>query len=169
MAKRTNKKIVDIKPCRKVITFDSKTKKSKGWLLEVVSDRDKFTKHLRGQIYLTVVNSGGAMDYHMHAGADYFVTCLKGRVREVIYKSINEKQEIKMGDEDFKTVFLPKNHPHRIENLSKEPAYVLVYRYPSWSADIREQFDIPKNQIRNPEAWVKIRAFIKNFNKNNKR
>lgn len=163
-----NKNIVKVKLCKKIITFNSETKKPKGWLLEVVSERDKFTKHIRGQVYVTVINPGEVMDYHMHAGADYFVTCLKGRVKEVIYKNRTEKQEIKMGDDDFKTVFLPKGYPHLIENLGKEPAYVVVYRYPAWSPDIHEQYDIPQGQIRSPEAWRKIHSFIKNFNKSHK-
>ena len=84
------KSIVTIKPCKKVITFDT-YKKPKGWLLEVVSGSDKFTKHLRGQVYLSVLNPKILMDYHLHAQADYFVTCLKGKVVEVIYKNRKEK------------------------------------------------------------------------------
>ena len=117
---------------------------------------------------MTVINPVGIMDYHMHAGADYFVTCLKGSVKEIIYKSRNEKREVKMGDGDFKTVFLPRGYPHAIENLGEEPAYVLVYRYPSWSPDIKEQYDIPRSEIDSLEAWEKIRAFIEDFNKSEK-
>jgi len=162
------KNIVKIKPCKKVTTLDPKTKNPNGWLLEVVSDTDHFTKHLKGQVYLTVANPGEFKGYHLHAGADYFVTCLRGKVKEIIYKSINEKQEVIMGDEDFKTVCLPKGYPHAIETIGKEPAYVLVYRYPAWAPDIKEQFDIPRDQIEKSEAWKGIFAFIKNFNKTNK-
>lgn len=158
---------IKIKPCKKVITFDPKTKKSNGWLLEVVSEADHFTKHLRGQVYLTVAKPGAFKGYHLHAGADYFVTCLKGRVKESIYKSRNKKQEIIMGDGDFKTVFLPRGYPHAIENIGKKSAYVLVYRCPAWSVRIKEQLDIPKNQIKSAEAWRKIRAFIRNFQRAN--
>ena len=133
--------------------------------MEVVSDQDKFTKHLRGQVYLAVINPGGSMDYHLHAGADYYVTCLKGKIREVIYKSRLENQAVEMGDDDFKTVFLPRGYPHLIENLGKASAYILVYRYPAWSPKIKEQVDIPKDQIETTAAWKKIRAFKKNFDK----
>lgn len=156
------KSIARIKPCKKIVTFDAK-KKRKGWLLEVVSDRDGFTKHLKGQVYMTVINPGVFLDYHMHAGADYFVTCLKGRVKEIIYKSRTQKQEVIMGDGNFKTVFLPKRHPHAIQNLGKEPAYILVYRYPAWSPKYKEQFDIPRERITSADAWRDIRAFIKKF------
>ncbi len=165
--RKNPKNIVKIKPCKKIITVDLKTKKPNGWVLEVVSDTDGFTKHLRGQVYLSVSNSGEFKGYHLHAGSDYFVTCLKGKIKEIVYKNIKDKQEIIMGDGDFKTVFLPKGYPHAFENIGNEPAYILVYRYPAWSPNIKEQFDIPKNQIKNPEAWKKIRAFIKNFNNHN--
>jgi dTDP-4-dehydrorhamnose 3,5-epimerase-like enzyme len=161
------KNIVDIKPCKKVITFDPKTKKSNGWLLEVISDTDRFTRHLAGQVYLTVANVGEFKGYHMHAGADYFVTCLKGTIKEIIYINRNKKREIIMGDNDFKTVFLPRGYPHAIQNIGRGPAYVLVYRYPAWSKDIKEQFDIQKNQIKSAEAWRKIRAFIRDFRRAN--
>ncbi|MGD0976849.1 MAG: cupin domain-containing protein [Minisyncoccia bacterium] len=157
------KNIIKIKPCKKIVTFDPKTKKPNGWLLEVVSDTDHFTKHLRGQVYLTVVNPGEFKGYHLHAGADYFVTCLRGKVKEIIYKSMNEKQEVKMGDGDFKTVFLPKGYPHAIENISGEPAYVLIYRYPAWSPTLKEQLDISPKEIETEEAWRIIGKFKKEF------
>jgi dTDP-4-dehydrorhamnose 3,5-epimerase-like enzyme len=154
----------NIKPCKKVVTFDPKTKKKNGWLLEVISDTDSFTKHLHGQIYLTVANPGEFKGYHMHAGADYFVTCLKGKIKEIIYKSKDKKQEVIMGDGHFKTVFLPRGYPHAVQNIGKGPAYVLVYRYPSWSPKIKEQLDISRNRITTSDTWRNIRAFIKKFN-----
>ncbi|MEK9209016.1 MAG: hypothetical protein AAB910_02980, partial [Patescibacteria group bacterium] len=99
-----------------------------------------------------------------HAGADYFVTCIRGKVREIIYKSRREKAEVVMGDGDFKTVFLPKYHPHAIQNIGKEPAYILVYRHPAWSPKIKEQFDIPRSKITTVAAWSEIRSFIRKFN-----
>ncbi len=156
------KNLVNIKPCKKIETRNQKGKKN-GWLLEIISDRDKFTKHIKGQVYLTVAEPGEFKGYHLHAMSDYFVTCLKGRVKEIIYKSRTEKQEVKMGDGDFKTVFLPKGYPHAIQNIGKEPAYVLVYRYPAWDSAVKEQLDIGKTEINTPEAWKKIRKFLATF------
>lgn len=157
------KDIVKIKFCKKVETRNQQGNKN-GWLLEVVSDRDKFTKHIRGQIYLTVAEPREFKGYHLHAVSDYFVTCLKGKTKEIIYKSRTKKQEVRMGDGDFKTVFLPKGYPHAIQNIGKEAAYVLVYRYPAWDPKMDEQLDIPKKEINTIAAWKKIRKFLLNFN-----
>lgn len=156
------KNLVKIKPCKKVETRNQKGKPN-GWLLEVMSDRDGFTKHIKGQVYLTVAEPGEFKGYHLHAQSDYFVTCLRGKIKEIIYKSRTKKQEIKMGDGDFKTVFLPKGYPHAIQNTGKESAYVLVYRYPAWDPDVKEQLDITKAEINTAEAWKKIRKFLSTF------
>ncbi len=155
--------IIKIKPCKKVITFDSRGNK-KGWLLEIVSDRDKFTKHIRGQIYLTVIKPGTYLDFHMHAGADYFVTCIKGKIEHIVYKNRKQKQIIRMGDGDFKTTFLPRCYPHSFRNKGKGDAYTLIYRYPAWSPRFKEQFDIPKDKIEDSKSWIEINKFKKKFN-----
>lgn len=162
MAKAT-KSFIEIKQCKKVVTLNPKTKKPNGWLLEIMSDRDGFTRHLAGQAYLTVAGPGEFKGFHLHAMADYFITCLKGTIEHTVYTSIKEKEVTRMGENDFKTVFIPKGHPHGLENIGKGEAQVLVYRYPAWTPDFKEQFDIPKSEITNPEYWKRARSFIKKF------
>lgn len=156
------KNIAKIKPCKFVKTFDSNGRPN-GWLLELVSDKDGFTKHIKGQMYLTVAEPGKLKGFHLHALATYYVTCVKGKVREIIYKSRTEKQVIEMVDGDFKTVELPTGYPHAIENTGKEPAYVLIYRHPAWDPDVNEQLDISPAEIETEQAWKKIRKFIKSY------
>ncbi|MEK7600436.1 MAG: cupin domain-containing protein [Patescibacteria group bacterium] len=159
---KKEKHIVTTHPCKRVET-KSHLGKVNGWLLELFSDKDGFTKHIKGQVYLTVAKPGVLKVYHLHAQSDYFVTCIKGTVKEIIYKSKTEKEEVHMGDGDFKTVFLPKGHPHAIQNVGKTPAYVLVYRYPAWDPKKPEQLDIAPEAIETDAAWKRIRAFIKIF------
>lgn len=154
---------IKIKPCKKVGTFDSK-KEPNGWLLELISDSDGFTKWLRGQAYLTVARPGQFKGFHLHAAADYFVTCIKGKIKQIIYTGPRKRHEIEMGDDDFKTVFLPKGFPHGLENIGAVDAYVIIYRYPSWSPDFKEQLDITPQDIETEEAWDKIDSFVKEFN-----
>ena len=68
-----------------------------------------------------------------------------------------------MGDDDFKTVFVPRGCPHGIKNIGKEQALVLIYRYPSWSPDFKEQLDISPEDIETKEAWDRISEFVAKF------
>lgn len=132
-----------------------------GWLLELVSDRDPFIKHIRGQMYLTVVQPGAIKGFHLHATANYYVACIKGRVRETFYLDMANKYVFEMGDNDFKVVHIPSGAPHSIENFGDDPAYVLIYRYPAWDPDINDQLDIAPEDIEQAQAWERIAAFMR--------
>src|SRR3989338_10825541 len=139
-------KIITIKPCKKVDTKHTDGVPN-GWLLELQSDRDGFTDNIKGGFYLTVLDPGSVKGYHIHAVAEYHVTCMKGSVRSTVYRSRNEHETVTMGDGDFKTIKYPPGCAHLIENIGDGPAYVLIYRYPSWSPDVPEQLDIPPEEI----------------------
>lgn len=134
-----------------------------GWLLEVVSDRDGATQHLTGQIYLTIAEPGTFKGFHLHALADYSVTCIRGRIEEVIYRSQHEKEVIEMGDGVYKTVHLPSGLPHGFRNISDEPAYVLIYRWPAWDPAVKEQLDIAPMDIEKAATWERIQEFRTSF------
>lgn len=153
---------VKIKPCKKIITkrLDGIPN---GWVLELQSDRDGFTEKLDGSFYLTVINPGAVKGYHIHAVAVYHVTCIKGKVRSTVYKNRREKQEVEMGDNNFKTIKYPPGCAHLIENMLEKPSYVLIYRYPSWSPDLKEQLDISPEEIETEATWKKIDEFVKQF------
>ena len=154
--------IISIKPCKKVDTKHTDGVPN-GWLLELQSDRDGFTKNLKGSFYLTVLAPGVVKGYHIHAVAEYHVTCLKGRVRSTVYRSIDEKQEIEMGEGDFKTIKYPPGCAHLISNIGEGEAYVIIYRYPAWSPDLPEQLDVAPEDIEKPETWEKIQNFVSQF------
>ena len=132
-------------------------------MLEIISDRDGFTKGLTGQAYISVAETGSVKGYHLHALATYHVTCIKGRIRSTIYTSRTEKQEFEIGDNNFITIQYPPGCPNLYTNIGTEPAYVLIYRDSSWSPDIREQLDIAPERIETEEAWEEIEKFCKKF------
>src|SRR3989338_5558272 len=150
------KNIITIKTCKEVATKHVDGSPN-GWLLELQSDKDGFTENLRGSFYLTVCDNGAVKGYHIHALATYHVTCLKGKVRSTVYKSMAEKEVITMGDGDFKTIKYPPGCAHLIENIGTEPAYVFIYRYPSWDSKVKEQLDVAPEDIEKKETWEKIR------------
>lgn len=151
-----------IKPCKKIVT--SSKGKPNGWLLEIASELDGFT-NIKGQIYMTVLKPGEFKGYHLHADADYYVTCLKGQVSEDLCLDWCDHRFIPMGDGDlrFKTVFLPKGMPHGLRNIGSVDAYVLIYRDIPWSANIKDQLDIAEEDIDKKESWNQIETFLENF------
>src|SRR3989344_5978442 len=159
---------VKIKPCKKVPTLTVDKKKTNGWLLELISDRDGFTKNMRGQVYMTVLAPGIEKGYHIHAGAQYFITCIRGNITSTIYKNRFTKQTIKSGEGDFKTYELPLGSAHFMSNKKgKKDAWVLCYRYPAWSPDFEEQLDILPKEIETEKAWREITSFVESFKKKN--
>lgn len=161
MAKNIKKK-----SCKKVETKDPIDQSINGWLLEIASDKDGFNEYLNGQVYMTTINSGVKKGYHIHIGADYFVTCIRGRIKSTIYLNKDQKKEFYSGDDDFKTYRLPLGSAHLMENVGDNQAYVIIYRYPSWSPDFKEQLDIEPDDIETDKAWKKIKKFVKAFQKN---
>lgn len=155
-------KNIRVKNCKRVDTRDT-SGVSNGWILELVSDQDGFTEHIKGQMYLSVAAPGLFKGYHIHAAADYYVTCIKGKIKDVIIPKRGEKHEEELGDGNFKLVHIPKGIPHGFQNIGTEDAYILVYRYPSWSPELKEQLDIAPEDIDKEESWTKIKEFCKKF------
>lgn len=156
------KDFVKIKPCKKVDTLSAE-KKPSGWLVEIISDKDGFAKNLNGQVYMTTINPGVEKGYHIHAVARYYITCIRGRIKSIIYRDQFMKQTIELGDDDFKTYELIPGTAHCMVNIGDEEAYILCYRFPSWSVDLKEQLDIKPREIETKEAWKKINKFVKSF------
>lgn len=147
-----------IKACKKVKTYNS-YKESNGWLLEIMSDKDGWTSGLKGQIYLTVVAPHNHKGFHVHARAMYHFTCVKGRIKSIIYASPTDKREVDMGDGDPKTIKVFPGEAHSMVNNSDEEAYLLTYRDPAWTPDDPDILTIPPLEINTPEAWEKISYF----------
>lgn len=154
--------IVETKPAKRVDTKDASGVPN-GFLLELVSELDGFTQGIKGQMYLTVAEPGTLKGFHMHAQANYYIICVKGRVKEIVYRSATEKEEVEMGDGDFKVMHLPKGYPHAIQNIGSEPAYTLIFRDAPYDPNVKEQFDIAPEDIEKSEWWEKIEAFKKQF------
>lgn len=149
-----------VRPCKKVNTYNS-YKSPNGWLLEIVSDKDKWTENLVGQVYLTVVGPHNHKGFHIHAVAMYHFTCLKGQIRSIIYSDRAEKREIQMGDGDYKTIKVFPGEAHCMVNDTDEDAYVLTYRYPTWTEDNPDILTISPSEIDTAQAWEKIEYFRK--------
>ena len=156
------KDFIEIKPCKQIITRES-GKGENGWLLEIVSEHDAFTENLHGQVYLTTIDVGKQKGFHVHAEAFYHVTCVRGKMKSVIHKDRDTKTEVFMGEDDFKTIKIRPGLAHLMVNVGEVPAYVVVYRFPAWHPDIREQLDILPEEVDTEVAWRKIQDFLSTF------
>ena len=74
------------KDCAKINTKDGDGNPN-GWILEILSSENE--RGFMGQIYLCVVSVGAFKGYHLHTNANYYVTCIKGKIREWIGKDLN--------------------------------------------------------------------------------
>ncbi len=158
-----SKDFIKIKPCKKVDTRSLDQKSVNGWLLEIMSDKDGFTKNINGQVYMTTIDPGVEKGYHIHAGAQYFITCISGKIKTIVYLDQNTKQEFESGDGDFKTYEIPLGSAHYMANVGTEQACILCYRFPSWDPEFKEQLDIPVEEIETKESWKKIEEFVESF------
>lgn len=147
-----------VKLCKLVKTYNS-YKESNGWLLEILSDKDQWTENLRGQVYLTVVASHNHKGFHVHAKAMYHFTCLRGKIKSIIYSTREQKREIEMGEGDFKSIKVYPGEAHCMVNSSDEEAYLLTYRYPAWVPEDPDILTISPAEINTEEAWDKIEHF----------
>lgn len=147
-----------VKPAKRVQTYNS-YKESNGWLLEVFSDKDGWTENMRGQIYLTVVAPHNHKGFHVHAKAMYQFTCLRGKIKSIIYTTRDQKREIEMGEGDYKSIKVFPGEAHCMVNSSNEEAYMLTYRFPAWTSEDPDILTIAPAEINTPEAWEKIEYF----------
>lgn len=128
-----------VKPCKKVTTFD-RNKKVNGWLLEVVSKKDGFTEHIKGQVYLTVASPGALKGFHVHKHKIDHFTCVKGNIILIVWNG-KKFLEYDMGEKNFVTVKVPPKMPHAIYNYGKEDAYVINYCYPPYDSKDPDQVE----------------------------
>ncbi len=147
------------KPCKKIITKDSNGKEN-GFVLELFSDRDPSIPEIKGQVYLTVAEPGLFKGYHLHGLANYYVICIKGTVQETVYQNYDTHTTVEIGENNPQMVLIPRGCPHGFLNIGTEPAYVLIYRDPSWDPAVKEQFDIAPEDIEKKETWEKIAKFM---------
>ena len=120
-----------IKPCKKVITKDSKSGQPNGFLVEIVSARDGWTENINGQVYMTTVLPGVFKGFHVHKKKIDHFTCVKGNVFVVTYDKGNY-QEHPSGVDNFCTVKIPSGIPHGLYNYGDEEAYVINYCFPPY-------------------------------------
>lgn len=129
------------KPCKLVKTRDL-AGKDNGWLMEIASSRDGWSKFLdNAQVYLTTVLSGKKKGWHLHHKKENQLTCIRGRVILGVKRG-DKIEEMEMNADQPVTVRVAPGVPLCFYNPGDEPAYILNLCSPSYDSNDPEQEDL---------------------------
>lgn len=129
------------KACKVTTTRDLSGQKN-GWLMEIASSKDGWSKFLdNAQVYLTTVLPGKKKGWHWHHKKENQLTCIRGQVILGV-KLEKEIEEIKLSDRQPATVRIPKGIPICFYNAGDEPAYILNLCSPPYDPNDSEQEDL---------------------------
>jgi len=129
------------KVCKLVTTKDLSGQEN-GWLMEVASSRDGWSRFLdNAQVYLTTLLPGKKKGWHLHHKKENQFTCIKGRVILGV-KEGGKIEEMEMNGEQPVTIRIPKDVPICFYNHGNEPAYILNLCSPPYDPNDLEQEDL---------------------------
>ncbi|OGY18977.1 MAG: hypothetical protein A2784_03540 [Candidatus Chisholmbacteria bacterium RIFCSPHIGHO2_01_FULL_48_12] len=133
--------MADQKDCKVVKTRDLGNEEN-GWLMEIGSSRDGWSKFLdHAQIYLTTLLPGKKKGWHLHHKKENQFTCIRGKVAVAIWDG-NKIEEISLDAEKPITVRVPKEQAICFYNAGDEPAYILNLCSPPYDPEDPEQEDL---------------------------
>lgn len=136
----------------------------RGRLMEVLRSDEPFFEGF-GQVYVTTCLPGFAKAWHYHRIQSDFFTCVKGRMRLVLFDSRegsptrNEIQEFVISmDENPVLVKIPPGVYHGFECASAEEAVVVnipdrSYNRPPFSHEKPDEYRLPFDAIEIPYKW----------------
>ncbi len=134
---------------KKVTTFDLDGKEN-GFLIELFKDGDKTTA------YLTCAKPGAFKGYHLHRVRAARYVCVKGKMKIIVYVAGKREEYILDGSTPSR-LFIPKNVPTGLENISSEDAWLINYPDPPYDPSlVDEQVDFTQEECDSGEYLKKI-------------
>lgn len=129
------------KPCKLVTTCDLGGAEN-GWLMEIASTRDGWSKFLDdAQVYLTMVLPGKKKGWHVHHKKESQFTCIKGKVIMGI-KSGEQIEEVTLNGNSPVSIRVLREVPVCFYNSGNEAAYILNLCSPPYDPNDLEQEDL---------------------------
>ena len=111
----------------KVNTLDIR-KDERGWLAEIIRKEELIRSKEFGQFMVTTAYPGFVKGNHYHTRKFEWYCVLKGEARLVLLDNLSgEREEVILSEHRLKTVRIPPNVSHAIENIGTEVLYVLIY------------------------------------------
>ena len=134
--------MLNAKKCKVVTTRDLKGAEN-GWLMEIASTRDGWSKFLdNAQVYLTVLAPGKKKGWHLHHKKENQFTCIKGKVIMAVWDGNKISEEITLDSQNPVTVRVPKEQAICFYNPGAENAYILNLCSPPYDPEDPEQEDL---------------------------
>lgn len=126
---------------KKVKTYDYKTKKENGFLIELFKDGEKTN------LYLTAASPGAFKGYHLHRVRASRYICIKGKMKINLF--VNRKFEEHILDAASpKRLYIPKNTATGLENIGTEEAWLINFPDPPYDPNLKgEQVDYTKEEL----------------------
>lgn len=116
---------------------------SRGWFAEIVRQEDLENKEKGfGQMYITVAKPGQIKGKHYHTRKTEWFCVVKGLgLLILIDKTTNDRQEIKLGEDNMVAVQIPPGIWHAIANRDKNTdMYLLAYIDESFNPEDTDTF-----------------------------
>ena len=133
--------MISQKNCKVVATRDLRGSEN-GWLIEIASSRDGWSKFLdNAQVYLTTLLPRKKKGWHLHHKKENQLTCIRGRVILGV-KEGDKIEEIEMNGEQPVTIRISRGVPICFYNHGDEPAYILNLCSPPHNPNDLEQEDL---------------------------
>ena len=103
-------------------------KDERGWLAEIIRKEELVRSKEFGQFMVTTANPGYVKGNHYHARKFEWFCVLKGEARLILVNNQSgEREELMLRGNQLKTVRVPPQVSHAIENVGTEMVYVLIY------------------------------------------
>lgn len=133
-------------------------KDERGRLLEILRCNDDFFEKF-GQIYVTTVYPGHAKGWHYHKKQTDNFTCLKGKVKIVLYdarkdsKTKGEINEFIMTFEQPQMIRIPLGVYHGFETACDEESMILNVPTMPYNHEDPDEHRVPFNSPEVPYKW----------------
>ena len=138
---------VKVEIAKKVSTFDA-NKKENGWLIELFKDKKTA---LKTEVYLSAALPGAFKGYHLHRVRAARYVCLKGKMKIITYRRMNDKwvkTETILDAENPSRFFIPKDTATGLENIGETEAWLINYPDPAYDPKLKtEQVEYTQEEL----------------------
>lgn len=131
----------------------------RGWLVEVLrGDWNFFEKF--GQVYVTTSYPKVVKAWHMHKLQTDCMTCVKGKVKFVLYdgrdgsKTKGEICEVKMDEKTPILIKIPPGVWHGFKNIGNDLVIVINAPTELYNYENPDEYRLPPDTNRIPYNWV---------------